>query len=154
MQQMYQHDLKPLLKLAWPLVLTGLIGAGIGFFETVFLAHLSHEAMAAGALVSWLFGVFVVIIFGTLSAINVLVSHRYGAKDISGIAGVMRDSALLLAVLLSIPCMFLFLEHGAYIFNLRTKTISCGCSHTLPACFGFGLLPTFVVVALLSYSLV
>ena len=63
MQQMYQHDLKPLLKLALPLVLTGLIGACIGFFETVFLAHLSHKAMAVGALVSWLFGVFVVIVY-------------------------------------------------------------------------------------------
>jgi multidrug resistance protein, MATE family len=65
-EQMYQHDLKPLLKLALPLVLTGLVGACIGFFETVFLAHLSHKAMAAGALVSWLFGVFVVIIFGRI----------------------------------------------------------------------------------------
>ncbi|MDP3562272.1 MAG: hypothetical protein Q8R83_08870 [Legionellaceae bacterium] len=69
--EVIKRDLYPLIRLAFPLVLTGMVGASIGFFQTVFLAHLSHEAMAAGALVSWLFGVFVVIIFGTLSSINI-----------------------------------------------------------------------------------
>ncbi len=147
MQQMYQHDLKPLLKLALPLVLTGLIGSCIGFFETVFLAHLSHKAMAAGALVSWLFGVFVVIIFGTLSAINVLVSHRYGAKDIPGIAGVMRDS-LLLAVLLSIPSMFLFWNMAPIFLIFGQKPSLVVAATPYLHALVFGLLPTFIVVAL------
>ncbi|MCX7091598.1 MAG: MATE family efflux transporter [Legionellales bacterium] len=84
--QFIKTDLYPLLKLVLPLILTGMVSSSIPFFETVFLAHLSQEALAAGALVSWLLGAFVVIMLGTLSALNILISHKYGAQDESGIA--------------------------------------------------------------------
>nr|WP_026069236.1 MATE family efflux transporter [Legionella tunisiensis] len=112
-----KNDFYPLLRLASPLVIAGLVSASIGFFETVFLAHLSHEAMAAGALVSWLFGVFVVIIYGTLSSINVLVAHKHGAQDMPAVAKVIRDG-LLLAVLLSIPAIFYFGIWRLYFYSL------------------------------------
>ena len=113
-----KRDLYPLIRLALPLILTGRDGASIGFFQTVSLAHLSHEAMAAGALVSWFFGVFVVIIFGTLSSINVLISHKHGAKDVRGISRVTRDG-LFLALLLSIPAVFSFLPLHSKIIWVR-----------------------------------
>lgn len=145
-----KNDFYPLLKLASPLVITGLVGASIGFFQTVFLAHLSHEAMAAGALVSWLFGVFVVIIYGTLSSINVLISHKHGARDLRGIARVTRDG-LLLAVLLTIPAIFLFWNMAPiFLFFGQKQSLALLAEPYLHA-LTWGLLPTFIVVALTEF---
>ena len=58
----FKKNLYPLLTLARPLVLTGLIQSSVFFFQTLFIAHLGQEALAAGALVSWLFGTLFVII--------------------------------------------------------------------------------------------
>ena len=77
-------DIYPLLRLALPLALTGLVQSAVWFFETVFLAHLSPEILAAGSLVSWLFGTIIVIMFGALSSINILVAHKHGEKDQEG----------------------------------------------------------------------
>src|SRR5437868_6637482 len=97
-----KNDLVPLLRLAIPLVLTGLVQAAVFFFETLFLAHLGHTVLAAGALVSWLFGTLVVILFGTLTSINILIAHKHGENDHKGISFVMRDGVLL-AIMLSVP---------------------------------------------------
>ena len=142
-----KKDLYPLMKLALPLILTGLIGASIGFFQTVFLAHLGHEAMAAGALVSWLFGVFVVIIYGTLSSINVLIAHKHGAQDVRGISRVLRDG-LLLAVLLSIPAIFLFWNMAPIFLLFGQKQAVVALAEPYLHALTWGLLPTFIVVAL------
>lgn len=145
-----KNDFYPLLKLVSPLVISGLVSASIGFFETVFLAHLSHEAMAAGALVSWLFGVFVVIIYGTLSSINVLIAHKHGAQDLRGVAKVVRDG-LLLAVLLSTPAIFLFWNMAPlFLFFGQNPSLALLAEPYLHA-LTWGLLPTFIVVALFEF---
>src|SRR5579862_8623011 len=90
-----KNDFYPLLKLAIPLALIGIVGAAPAFFETLFLAHVNQETLAAGALVSWLYGTFAGIMFGTLGSINVLISHKYGANDQGGIISVTRDGLLL-----------------------------------------------------------
>ena len=120
------------------------------FFSDGISAHLSHEAMAAGALVSWLFGVFVVIIFGTLSSINVLISHKHGAKDIRGISRVTRDG-LFLALLLSIPAVFLFWNMAPiFLFFGQNQSVVMLAEPYLHA-LTWGLLPTFIVVALTEF---
>ena len=53
-----KNDLYPLLKITFPLAFAGVAGSSVSFFETIFLAHLSQNILAAGALASWLFGVF------------------------------------------------------------------------------------------------
>ena len=58
----FHEDFNPLVKLAFPLALTGLISTAVGFFQTIFFARLGQEVMSAGALSSWLFGVFIMII--------------------------------------------------------------------------------------------
>lgn len=102
-----KNDFSPLLRLAIPFALTGLVQSSLGFFENIFLARLGEKTLAAGALVSWLFATLIVVLFGTFSAVNILISHKHGANDQSGIALVFRDG-LLLAVLLTIPTFLLF----------------------------------------------
>jgi MATE family multidrug resistance protein len=100
-------EIYTLLTLAIPLAATGLLQSAIWFFETIFLSHIDAPTLAAGSLVSWLFGTVVVIVFGALSSINILVSHKHGANDELGISYITRDG-LLLAVLISIPLFLLF----------------------------------------------
>src|SRR3990167_2747342 len=90
-----RSDFKPLLTLASPLILTGLIQSSMGFFVNIFLAKLGEHELAAGALASWLFFTMIVIIFGTFSAINVLIAHQYGAKKYESIPLVLRDGFIL-----------------------------------------------------------
>lgn len=101
-----KNDLSPLIKLAIPLALTGLMQAAIWFFQTLFLARVSVETLAASSLVSWFFGTLAVVLFGTLSSVNILVAYKHGANDHEGIIHVARDG-IILAILLVIPSFFL-----------------------------------------------
>jgi MATE family multidrug resistance protein len=139
----------PLIQLATPLVITGLLQSIVFFFETLFLAHVGTEVLAAGALVSWLYGTFVVIVLGILGAINIRVAHAYGAGDTKTIYLVVRDG-IFLAVLLTIPTFLLFwnvsplyqyVGHSSAIVELATAYL-----HAL----SFGLLPNFVMIAVLE----
>lgn len=116
---------KILFLLALPLIGSGVVENSLGFFSTLFLAHLSQEALAAGALVAWMFATLMVIMWGTLSAIATLVSHRHGAKDDIGVACVVRDS-LILAIVATIPCMLL-------IWNLAPILLLVGQSPQMVA---------------------
>lgn len=102
----FLNESKILFLLALPLIGSGVVENSLGFFSTLFLAHLNQEALAAGALVVWIFGTLMVIMWGTLSAVATLISHRHGAKDVIGITSILRDS-LLFATLAAIPCMLL-----------------------------------------------
>lgn len=138
-----------LLKLTIPLVLTGLIQSAIWFFETLFLAHLSPEMLAAGSLVSWAFGTVVVILYGTLSSINILVAHKHGAQDEHGILLVVRDG-FWLAILLAIPIFLLFWNMSSvFLLFGQSPTIVPLAKMYLHA-MAWGILPNVIMIALLE----
>lgn len=97
---------KKISLLALPLIGTGLLEQSISFFSTLFLAHLSKEALASGALAGAVFATFMVIMWGTLSAVSTLVAHRYGANDVSGIVQLLKGG-LKIALIAIIPAMIL-----------------------------------------------
>lgn len=144
-----KNDFAPLLKLAVPLALTGVISGAAPFFETLFLAHLSQEALAAGALVSWLYVTFVVIALGILGAINVLVSHKHGANDHGAISWVVRDG-LLLGLLLVIPSFLLFwyIPPLFLLFGQDPSIVSLAIAYL--HALAWGLLPNFIAIAALE----
>ena len=145
-----KNDLYPLLKLAIPLVLTGVIGASTGFFETMFLAKLGQNILAAGALVSWLYATFAVIMFGTLGSINILISHKHGADDQAGISLVARDG-LLLSLLMTIPAFLLFWNTSPIflIFGQNPSVVLLAKSYL--HALAWGLLPNFISVAIFEF---
>ena len=104
-----KNDLSPLLKLAIPLVLTGIVQACDFFFQTLFLAHVSQTALAAVGLASWLYATLVIVAFGTMSSINVLIAHKHGAEDHNGISFVFRDG-IVLAFIVAVPSVFLLFK--------------------------------------------
>ena len=145
-----KDDLSPLLKLAMPLALTGIIGSSVGFLETLFLAHVSHETLAAGALVSWFYGTFFCLLFGTLSAINVLISPKHGADDKIGVSLVMRDG-LLLAVCLIIPSFLLFWNIAPAFLLLGQKPSEVLLAKSYLHALCWGLLPNFIAISLFEF---
>ena len=147
-----KNDFYPLLRLVTPLIAVSIVQSGTGFFETLFLAHLDTTVLAAGALVGWLFATLVVVLFGTLGAMNVLIAHQYGAKEEHYIVAVVRDG-LVLAGLLCIPT-FLLLWKMPPIFLLLGQTpfiVSQAKAYLHP--LAWALLPTLITTVFLQFLL-
>lgn len=146
----FNNDLFPLLKLIVPLALTGVAQSSNFFFQTLFLAHVSQDVLAASALAGWLFATLVVISFGTMSAINVLTAHKHGADDVESISLVLRDG-LLLAVVVTIPA-FLLVWNMSPIFLLfgQHPSIVLLAESYLHA-LAWSLLPNLIMVAFLEF---
>jgi MATE family multidrug resistance protein len=145
-----QKDLYALLKLAIPMAFTGMVGAAPAFFETLFLAHVDQTTLAAGALVSWLYGVFVVILFGILSAINVLIAHQHGAQNKMNVSHVMRDG-LYIAILLTIPAFLLFWNMAPIFTLFGQKPYVVTLSQLYLHALSWGLFPCFISIVLLEF---
>ena len=145
----FKNDALPLWRLAIPLMLTGLSQALVPFFETLFLARLGAENLAAGAIVSWLFGTLAVVAFGTSGAINVLVSHQYGAKNNQGI-GKVAQAGLWLALILALPTIILFWNIPPILLYFGQSSIIVSLAQQYLHALAFGLLPNLIFIALLE----
>ncbi len=147
-----KDDLFPLLKLAIPMVITGLIQSSLYFFETVFLSQLGNDALAAGALVGWLFAALIVILFGTFGAVNILIAHKFGAKDKEAIAMVLRDG-LLLAILLTIPTFLLFRNIASIFLLFGQSNELVALAKIYLNALSWGLFPKFIQIVLFEFLL-
>ncbi|MEO8401116.1 MAG: MATE family efflux transporter [Gammaproteobacteria bacterium] len=149
-KKFYIDDVSPLLILAIPLIFSGVVESSIGFFSTIFLARLGHEALAAGGLVNWLFATLLVILWGTLTAVSVMVAQKHGAKDEKGVAYVLRDG-IVLALLLLVPAFLL-------LWNISPVLLLAGQSPEIVILarsylhgLAWGLLPDFIMLVLLQF---
>jgi MATE family multidrug resistance protein len=114
-KKFFKNDVTSLLTLALPMVFMGVIQSGVMFFDTIFLAHLGVKVLAAGALVNWLFGTFIVVLLGSLSAINILVANKFGEENHHAIAQVFREGLWL--ALCIMPFAFLLFWFIGPIFG-------------------------------------
>lgn len=145
-----REDVAALLKLAIPIIVTGIVEASVGFFSTFFLAKLSQHDLAAGALVSWLFVTLMVILWGTLTSVSVSVSQKVGEKNDLAISQILHDAVILSCMLM--PPAFLLLWNVAPIFLLFGQPASLlppakSYLHAL-AC---GLLPDFIWLVFMQF---
>ncbi len=147
LRQIIRQDLSPLLYLAVPLILTSAVQSSLGFFETIFLAYLGENTLAAGALVNWLFATLIVVLFGIFSACNVLIAHKHGANDRSAIVHILRDG-LLLAIILT-PVTFLVFWHIASVFVLFGQSPQLAeLANLYLHALAWGLFPKFILIVL------
>ncbi|WP_392537513.1 MATE family efflux transporter [Legionella sp. 227] len=146
----FRSNFKPLLRLAIPLILTGLLQSSIYFFVTIFLAHVSQDALAAGSLVAWLFGTFNVIILGILNSINVLVAHQYGAQNTHGISLVFRDG-FWLACIMTLPACYFFWHIAPLLLYLGQNQALVNLTDSYLHALTWGLFPNFITVVLMEF---
>ncbi|MBV9575713.1 MAG: MATE family efflux transporter [Gammaproteobacteria bacterium] len=152
MKDRIKNDLLPLLSLTLPLILTGVMQSSLSFFETIFLARISEEVLAAGALVSWLFATLIVILFGIFSAVNVLIAHKHGANDKSSIVLILRDG-LLLAVLLTVPTFILFWNISSILLLFGQSPQITALAKLYLHALAWGLFPKFILIILFELVL-
>jgi MATE family multidrug resistance protein len=146
----FKNHIHPLLLLTIPLIITGLLQSSIYFFQTIFLAHLGLETLAAGALVGWLFGTFLSIVIGILSSINILVAHHYGAKEYHTISLIVRDGVWI-ALFLAIPSFVFFWNLSPIFLFLGQNPTLVKLAEVYLHGLAWGLLPNFVMFALLEF---
>lgn len=144
-----KNDVRPLIHLALPLALVSMVQSLIGFFETLFFAHLDMHVLAAGALVGWLFATLVVIQFGMLGSVNILIAHHHGAKDEASIAKVLRDG-LVLALLAVLPTFALLWNMAPIliVFGQSQSVVGLATAYLHP--LAWALLPTFVMTVFMQ----
>tara|TARA_R110000868_G_scaffold130880_9_gene340790 strand:+ start:852 stop:2222 length:1371 start_codon:yes stop_codon:yes gene_type:complete len=145
----FKGDVYPLVRLVIPLTLTGMVQSAAWFFQTLFLAHVGGESLAAGSLVGWLFATLFVIVAGILCSVNILVSHKHGADDQHAIAVLAREG-LWLATFLAILAILL-LWNMAPIFLLfgQSEDVVLLVEPYLHA-LSFGVLADFITRAVLG----
>lgn len=93
------RELPALLRLAIPLIIGLAATTLIGVTDTLFLAPLGAEPLAAVALTSSVAMIFYASIYGVLSVVGVNVAHAFGAGDTRAIAHAVR-TGLALALLI------------------------------------------------------
>ena len=129
-KKFFKNDVSALLSLALPMMFMGLIQSGIMFFDTIFLAHLGVKILAAGALVNWLFGTFIVVLVGSLSAINILIANKFGEKNHTAIAQVFREGLWLALCILPFSfLLFWFIGPVFGWFGQSAETVQLATSY-------------------------
>lgn len=113
-------EIKETIELGLPLIGSWLIYSLSGFIGTAMVARLGHDALAASVLVSTMWMTITVFFFGIFSAISVLVSHQFGAKNYPAI-GEILDQAFLLAGVSLIPISLAVLSLP-FILGLTSQT--------------------------------
>jgi MATE family multidrug resistance protein len=144
------NELKLLLVLALPLIGSGFAETAVSFFSTFFLAHLNTEALAAGALVSWLFFTMMVIMWGTLTAISTLVAKQYGAKNSHGCAQVLHDGLLLVAIL-TVPTMLILWNAAPFLLVVGQKSSTVALATPYLHALACGVGPDFFSLVLMQF---
>lgn len=138
------------MKLALPLVFTGFVESSVGFFNTLFLAHLGTEQLAAGAVVQWIFFTMLVILWGTMTSVSVIVSQKYGERDEESIARTLRDG-LTLAVLLFIPSFLVLRNFWHILIWLGQSEQMVSMAKVYMQALSWSLLGDFLSMAMLQF---
>lgn len=95
-----------LLLLTIPLIANYFVEGCPGFINNAMIAHLSQQALAAGAIVSTAFTSLLLFFYGVFNAVATLISHHSGAKAIKPVGEVVKDASLL-AVIFSVILLIL-----------------------------------------------
>lgn len=141
---------KILILLALPLIGSGVVELSVGFFSTLFLAHLSQEALAAGALVAWLFATLMVIVWGLLSAVSTLVSRYHGEQNHQKISSVLRDG-LLTAAILALPAAYLLWNIAPILLLFGQKPEAVKLAQPYLHGLAWAIIPDFIICVLLHF---
>lgn len=96
MSQLKHHTIsseaKENISLSMPLIGSWLIYSLSGFIGTVMVARLGEDALAASVLVTTIWSTLSVFFFGIFSAVSILISHQYGARNFGAISRIMGQA--------------------------------------------------------------
>jgi putative MATE family efflux protein len=112
-----------LFHLAWPIVLQGLLNTLFLVIDSIMVAPLGKEAIAAMGISSAIFLIIFSIQLGTANGTQMLMSQAFGAKNIARLKGHFF-CGILTNLLISIPFFVcILLEHVLFIKIYTSSTI-------------------------------
>jgi MATE family multidrug resistance protein len=145
-----RQEIKIILFLAIPLILTGIIEASVNFTSTYFLAQLGPDKLAAGSLVSWFYAGLLIIMWGAIMAVTVLVARFDGAKNTQAVAGVLRDG-LYLCLILIIPSFVLLWNLAPILILFGQKTSVVQIAVPYMHALAWSVIPDYFLLLLLQF---
>src|SRR5215210_9079872 len=101
-------ELRPMLRLAVPVVIIQVGMMAMGVVDTIMVGHISAEALAAVALGNLYFFTLAVFAMGTLMVLDPVVAQAVGAGDAPAVARAIQRGVLI-ATLLAVPAVALLL---------------------------------------------
>jgi len=108
------EELRYLARLAGPIALVQFGTTALNFVDVAMLGHHSPDALPAMALGNTLAWAAIVFAFGTLTAVDPLLSQAVGARDHDAIPRIL-GRATLLAVVLTVPTALLLLPAKTWL---------------------------------------
>ncbi len=135
-----KQEVKSNLYLSLPFIASQTIYSLSGFIGTAMVAHLGQAQLAANILVSMLWFTLSTLFFGILNAINITVSHQFGAKDKQGISRFMGQayivgifmSILMVLLLLCLPHLLPYSHQPSNVLN-QAKFYTYSLVWTVPS---------------------
>ncbi len=144
-----QHS-KNIGKLAAPMLLSRILGITISISGILMIARLGRYELAASALASSFFYAVIVSTYGTLYATAIIIGKAYGAGEEALIGQIVRH-ALLLSVLISIPCILLLWNIAPVFKLLGQKPELIPYIQALLRNYALYFLPTIIYVVFSQY---
>lgn len=146
----WSTEIKQLLVLALPLMVSEIVDASFNFIATLFSARLGIQELAAGGLVTTLFITIMIFMWGILASISTLISQRLGAKDDQGIARILRDG-LILACLFSIPGMLLVYHLAPILLFFGQNAVTINIAEHYLHALSWAVFPDFWAMVLIQF---
>jgi multidrug resistance protein, MATE family len=145
-------EIRSLLFLALPLMLSEIIDASFSFIATILSARLGIIELAAGGLVTTLFITFMIFMWGILVSVSSLISQCRANKDEAGISRVLKD-ALILACLFSIPGMFLVWHMAPILLFFGQKPETIAMAEQYLHALTWAVFPDFCSIVFLQFMI-
>lgn len=152
---LFSHDLrqeiKPLLGLMFPILLTQFSQTGLGLIDTIMAGRLSAQDLASVAVAVGLWVPIMLLFSGVIFATTPLVAKAIGEKNRSEISKITQHALILAFILGLIACGILqLLPYFLHIFDVPAHLIP-KASLFLQA-IGFGMPAVLLYTALRCYS--
>src|SRR3954465_3927342 len=116
-----QAELRPMLRLALPVVVVQVGMMTMGVVDTIMVGHISAKALAAVALGNLYFFSLAVFAMGTLMVLDPVVAQAVGANDKPAVARAVQRGVIM-AALLTVPAALL-LAWATPVFLLARQPV-------------------------------
>src|SRR5918996_1674647 len=104
-------ELRPMLRLALPVVTIQVGLMAMGVVDTIMVGHISAQALAAVALGNLYFFTLAVFAMGTLMVLDPVVAQAVGAGETSAVARAVQRG-IIIALLLTVPAVVRLVSAG------------------------------------------
>jgi len=111
-----QADLRPMLRLAVPVVIVQVGMMTMGVVDTIMVGHISARALAAVALGNLYFFSLAVFAMGTLMVLDPVVAQAVGARDEPAVARAVQRGVIVAALLTLPAALLLTIAHPVFAF--------------------------------------